>query len=962
MGRAFLTAFFLLLDYSAAAAQPNAGAIRGTTIDVQGSLVIDAEVTLTLTDGSIRTTRSSDSGQFSFTGLAPGTYSIRVSKSGFAVYENTGVAVRAGRTVTLEVTLGVSIQETQVTVTDEAAVSTDPEAAAGAIVLSEKDLEALPDDPDDLEAALRALAGPGAGPEGGEIFIDGFSGGRLPPANTIREVRINQNPFSSEFDRLGFGRIEIFTKPGTDNLRGEVEFEFEDGGLNTRNPYSTNKPPFRAFEVSGNVGGPLLKNRVSYFFDAGYDRSESNALINAVVLGPLLNPVPLSLSVVTPDEEIEFSPRFDIEINERNTLAVRYSFERETSENSGVGGFSLPSRSFSASDTEHLFRLTETSVLSPTVVNETRFQYISRSGREFGDSGLPTIEVLDAFTGGGANIGDAFAHERQFELFNSTSVVSGRHTVKFGGRLRHFNVKDASPSNFAGTFTFTSLDQYRDAILDLPGGVPSQFSIAGGDPVAGVKQTDLGVFVQDDWRLDPKLTLSFGLRYENQSNISSNGDLAPRFAFAYAPGASPDRTPKTVIRGGIGIFYQRFDESYTLQASRFNGIDQQRFVITDPAILDDVVFNADGSVSNVPNVADLSSLPQTTRLVSPELRSPYTVQAAFGVERKLPFDSSVSASYIHASMYRLLRSRNINAPIDGIRPIPAAGNIFQYESTGRSRMHQFVVNARSRFADGFSIFANYSFSKAQGDTDGAGTFPANSYDLSGEFGDSSSDIRHRINVGGNFELPYGIELSPFVTYRTGIPFNITTGIDTNGDSLFTERPAFATDLGRQCNFGTETDPEIGPCVVRTPFGNFDRQPLPGMAIIPRNYGRGPDFFVTNLRVSREFEIGTRSGSQGPADGRGGGGGRRRGGINDPLAGVSSGGGPNRTNDKQPLFRLEVEVFFRNLFNTTNGGLPVGNLRSPFFGRSTSSAGGFGFGGGSSSAGNRRIEFEIEFGF
>ncbi|HEX6280582.1 MAG TPA: TonB-dependent receptor, partial [Pyrinomonadaceae bacterium] len=521
-------------------AQPNQGTIRGTTVDVQGSLVIDAEVVLTHPDGTTRRTRTNNSGQFSFTGLAPGTYVIRVTKPNFAVYENAEVAVAAGRAAVLDVTLGVSIQETQVTVRDEAAVSTDPEAAAGAIVLNEKDLEALPDDPEDLEEALRALAGPGAGPNGGEIFIDGFSGGSMPPASSIREIRVNSNPFSSEFDRLGFGRIEVFTKPGTDNLRGEFEMEFEDDALNSRNPYSTNKPPFRAWEFSGNIAGPLIKERLSYFFDGEYSRSESNALINAIVLDPSLNAVAFSESVVTPDDEIEFSPRFDIQLNDRNTLTLRYFYERETSENSGVGGFNLPSRSYSSRSTEHIFRATENAVISPTVINETRFQFISRSNREFGDSDDPTIQVLDAFTTGGANIGEAFADERQIEFFNSTSIIRGRHSIKFGGRVRHFNVENASPSNFAGTFTFTSLDQYRDTILDVPGAAPTQFSIAGGDPVASVRQTDLGVFVQDDWRVNPKLTISFGLRYETQTNISSHGDFAPRFAVAYAPGAGPD--------------------------------------------------------------------------------------------------------------------------------------------------------------------------------------------------------------------------------------------------------------------------------------------------------------------------------------------------------------------------------------------------------------------------------------
>ena len=692
----------------------------------------------------------------------------------------------------------------------------------------------------------------------------------------------------------------------------------------------------------------------------GYERSKSNALVNAVVLDPSLNIVGFSESIVTPSEEFDIRPRFDIQINENNTLTLRYSFERETADNAGIGGFSLPSRARSEESTDHTFRLTETAVLSPTVINETRFQFIRRRNEEIAASDLPTIQVLDAFTGGGAKIGNAFSSYRQLELFNSTSVIRGRHSIKFGGRLRNIDRENASPSNFAGTFTFTSIEQYRDTILNLPGARPTQFTIAGGDPLASVSRTDVGLFVQDDWRYSPKLTLSFGLRYEAQTNIDSPADIAPRFAFAYAPGAGPDRSPKTVFRGGIGVFYSRFGESLTLQSIRFNGVNQQRFIVTDPDILDAVVFGTNGSVTNVPDISALASLPQTTRLVSPDLRSPYTVQTAIGVERQLPFNSSISASYIHATTYRLFRSRNINAPVNGVLPFPDAGNIYQYESTGRSRQNQFVVNGRSRFADGFSVFANYAFGVVKSDSDGAGSFPANSYDLSGEYGYASSDIRHRLTVGGNFDMPWGIELSPFITFRTGIPFNITTGIDSNGDSLFNERPAFATDLDRQCNFGSAANPDVRPCVVQTPFGSFDRQPLPGMEIIPRNYGRGPSFFVTNLRVGREFGFGSRSGGSG-GGGRGGWGGGRRGGISDPLAGRSGGGGGTADNES-PLFTIGVEVFFRNIFNTNNGGIPVGNLGSPFFGRSTATAGGWGFGTGNSAAANRRVEFELEFNF
>jgi hypothetical protein len=588
-------------------------------------------------------------------------------------------------------------------------------------------------------------------------------------------------------------------------------------------------------------------------------------------------------------------------------------------------------------------------VVSTSAINETRFQFISRSSREAASDNSPTIRVLDAFTGGGANIGDAFADERRYELHNNTSLIRGRHTLKFGGRLRHIDLRNASPNNFAGTFTFTSIDQYRDTILNLPGAFPTQFTIAGGDPEAGVKQTDVGLFFQDDWRYSPSLTLSFGLRYENQTNISSMLNFAPRFSFAWAPGAGPDTRPKTVFRGGAGIFYERFGESLTLQARRFNGISQQQFIVTDPAILDAVIFTTAG-VTNVPPISALSSLPQTTRTVSQELQAPYTFQAAFGIERQLPLNSTLSVSYVHSQTRRLLRSRNVNAPIGGAPPVPGGGNIFQYESTGRSVQDQLIFNFRTRFTDGVSIFANYALGRARSDTDGAGTFPAHQYDLEGEFGNASTDIRHRFAIGGDFDLPFGINLSPFITYRSGQPFNITTGSDLNGDALFTERPTFG-ELAARCA-------ELGSTASYCDFSGQDPN-----AVIPRNYGRGPEFFIVNLRLSKEFEFGSRGGDEQPSGTptRGGGGGRR-GGINDPFGGGGGRGGGGGGEDES-LFNVEFSVSIRNLFNRTNFGTPVGNLQSPFFGRSVSSAGGFGFGGGGGgSAGNRRVEFEIEFSF
>jgi hypothetical protein len=943
-----ITALFITTTF--VFGQSQNGEVRGKVTDETGAIIVGAEVTAKGADGKAKTAKTNDSGDFRLP-LSVGTYTVQVTSAGFAQFENADVQVTSGKNTALDIVLSVAVQQTTVDVAKQEQINTDPEQNASAIVLRDKDIESLPDDPDELAAALQALAGPGAGPNGGEIFIDGFSGGRLPPRDTIREIRINSNPFSSEYDRLGFGRIEILTKPGSDKLRGRAQFKFEDESTNSRNPFASNKAPFQVREFEGNLGGPIVKGRASFFLDVEKHSTDNNSLINALILDPSLTPVQYQQAILAPSRSFEFSPRFDIKINDNNTLVARYEFQKSNTDNAGLGGFDLLSRAYQTSSAEQSVRLTETSIISGTIINETRFQYIRRRSDQEGDASVPTIRVNDAFTSGGANVGFGFTNEDRFEIGNNTSTVLGKHSLKFGGRFRYNNYQSSSPNNFAGTFTFTSLAQYINTINNVAGFYPTQFQIAGGEPLAGVKQVDVGVFAQDDWRFNPELTMSFGLRYENQSNISSNFNIAPRFGFAYAPGAGKGKS-KTVFRGGVGIFYDRFGENLTLQANRFNGVNQQQFLITDPTILDTVVFNVNGTVSNVPSIASLSALPQTTRLVSTDLQVPYTIQSAFSVERQLPFKTTFSATFVNAQTNRMLRSRNINAPIGGVQPVIGGGTIYQYESTGKFRQNQLVINMRTNFMKNVSIYGNYSYGFANSDTDGAGTFPVNQYDFSGEYGDALQDIRQRFTIGANFTAPWGITLAPFITYRSGVPFNITTGVDSNGDTIFNERPSFATGLSE-------------PGIIVTRFGAFDPTPEAGDTIIPRNYGRGPDFFQVNLRAAKTFGFGSRKTADTTStagSGRRGGGRGGRGGGGGGVFGGAGGQGGGGGSSESP-YNLQFSINVRNIFNRVNFGNPVGNLSSQLFGQSLSSAGGFGFGGGGGGqAGNRRIEFGVSFSF
>ena len=576
MGRLLL---ILVFSAGVALGQQGAGLLKGQVSDEFGGVIVGATVVAVNAAGVEKTVKTNGEGNFVLNGLAPGKYTIKVTATGFAGYENPDVEAIAGKSQPLNITLKVTIEQQKVTVAaDGAGVNTDPENNIGAIVLKGADLESLPDDPDDLAAALQALAGPSAGPNGGQIYVDGFSGGRLPPLSTIREIRINSNPYSAEYDRPGFGRTEIFTKPGTERLNGEAFFSFNNQNLNSRNPFAATRPPYSSRRYGGELSGPLVKKKASFFFDFEKRDINDQAIIVATVLDPNLNIVGVSQTVPIPNRRPEFSVRLDYALSPTHTLVGRYENEHSSS-TTGVGGFSLASRIYKNVNTQQTVRLTETAILNKRTVNETRFQFTHIASRDDANNTIPTIQVQDAFTGGGSQIGKSSNTQNRWELSNTTSLALGNQTVRFGGRMRHVNITNISPQNFGGTWTFagskrfgnptglTSIEAYQTtlkglqaglspALIRAAGGGATQFTIAAGNPTSTVAQWDFGGFAQDDWKVRPNLMLSLGLRYENQNNISSNLNFAPRFGFAWAPGpASRQHPSKTTIRGGFGIFY-----------------------------------------------------------------------------------------------------------------------------------------------------------------------------------------------------------------------------------------------------------------------------------------------------------------------------------------------------------------------------------------------------------------------
>ena len=972
----------LIMVADTMAAGQDTGTLRGRVTDEIGGVIVGATVSLLDWKGSQKVATTNNEGGFVFSGLAPGKYSIRVTAESFAQFENPEVEITTGRSHSLDIKLIVAAVKQKLTVENsEGNLSTDPQDNAGGLVLKGKDLDALPDDPDDLAVALQAMAGPAAGPNGGQIYIDGFSGGSLPPKELIREVRINQNPFAAENDRIGYSRIEILTKVSANQYHSTIFGIYNDQRFNSRNPYSANQPPYQLRMYGGNVTGPVISNRVSMFLNLLRREINDNSIINATVLDPALNVVSLQQAVVTPRRFLDVGPRIDYQLNSGNTLVARYNYSRFTFNNMGIGEFILPSRAFNTLNEEQTLQVTETAILSESIVNETRLQYIRTRLSKRGDNSLPGIVVEDSFNGGGSPIGFAFTNSDRWELQNYMTWALGKHTLRFGGRVRAVHIDDLSSQNFPGSYLFlggvaplldsrdriirdsngqpvlgniTSLERYRRTLafqregLDSSeiaalGGEPTFLTIAAGNQLENVEQVDFGGFIQDDWRARPNFTFSYGLRYEAQNNIKAGLHFAPRLAFAWSPRLQPSSPPRTVIRGGVGIFYERFAESYTLQANRYNGINQQQYTVTDPSIL--------GVFPKVPSAASLAAIaqPQNITRVASDLTSPYTIQSGLSLERQLSMRFSVVATYLNARGLHYLRSRNINAPLpgtfvpgdpaSGVRPFGNVGNIFEYESSGVFKQHQLVINATNRLSPLVSIFATYALSKTDSDTDGAGHFPSNTYDLRGDFGRSALDVRHRAFIGGSITLRWSVNLSPLVIISSGAPFNITTGQDSNGDTKSAERPAFATDLSR-------------PGVRITRLGAFDLNPAPGANIIPRNFGEGPGYFSMSLRVGKNFSFTGRSRPAQP---------QQRG---SSAASSQNGSAQAARGSSSRSYSLNVSVLVFNLLNHTNPGIPIGNLSSTLFGQSNflGTPSGVSLAGGNAAASNRRLDLNVRFFF
>jgi len=827
----------------------SAGIVKGTVEDNTGGTVAGAEVKLrNQATGQEVFSSSDEEGGFQFERLPFGDYVLTVIVKGFKPSE-LPIKVEGQRESLVHVQLQIAAAAERVFVSANSVSVPAAGQNIDAVELNRSWLEGLPAKEGDPLAVPSLFLDPATGGAmGPKIVVDGVETSALEvPLTTIRKVYVNKSPYSAEFGRPGRGRIEVLTRKGSRrDYHGTLTFLARNSEFDARNAFASKKPPLQREIAEAELDGPLGR-KIRFLAASRYYVSDESAIIHAHTLtGPLTENIGIS------ERNLRVFGRLDFDLTPRHALTVTYKYKDKSQQNSGVGGFSLPEHATDSTIHENEVKVFERTIISPSFLNDLRFAYKDEPQEKTSRSGQPGIIVLGAFTSGGAQIRQ-HQREKAATIQDVASLVWGRQTIMFGGgaRPRFFHTIDSS--NSGGAFTFANLSAYA-------AGEPELFTMNQGNIQASFSQNEYFSFFQDEIQVRPSLSVSLGVRYEWQSNLDDHNNFAPRLAFAYAP-----RRGQIVLRGGFGVFYDRQPEIMQQQALLYDGTQGYQIVVKNPGY---------------PVPYDPASPPPPSLLrIALRIRTPYLTQASFGVERKLGKGRNyLSVDYTMVRGTKLYRTRNINAPLPetGATPDPNFINIDQFESSGRLRSHSMTVSFQTTLRNRLNLLGQYTFSKALDDTSGMFSLPPDNYDLRPEFGRADYDRHHRLNLIGTYRLPWGFRAGSIVSMNSGIPYNITTGFDNNGDTLPNDRP-------------------------------------PG---VNRNTGQGPGYVSVDLHFAKEITLrkGEASAAQPAAR-------QHHSALSALRASYSTNRGP----------RLEVGIDAFNVLNRVNYKNYVGIQSSPFFG-------------------------------
>ncbi|MDE1176017.1 MAG: carboxypeptidase regulatory-like domain-containing protein [Edaphobacter sp.] len=881
--------------------------------DGTGAVVPDAHLTLLHNHEKLSEGSSDAAGAYMFPELRGGSYDLEVDASGFAKYSVTDIAIDEGTARRIDVHLRVASEE-QVTVTTETSgVSLNSEENTNTTVIKGSQLDALADDPDALQTELQSLAGPAAGPDGGQLYIDGYTGGQLPPKSSILEVRVNQNPFSAENDRIGYGRIDIITKPGAVKFGGHLRGSYLNSALNTSNPLATVQPSYQYYSVAGDVAGAITKNS-SYFFAMQYWQRQNQNFLRAVDPNDTSAiPQTLSQAIPAPYSTTQSYGRFDDQLG-KHILQAQWVLFRTRRTGAGTGGLNLPEQAYSSTDLENMLQAKDTVALSARMLNELSARWWRIRTDQTPESTRPAVTVQGSFVSGGSASGHTSNHQDNVELHDYVTLTAGKHVMRAGVLLRSYRVADYSNAGSNGNYQFQSLADYHAA-------TPSPYLYTATvitNPLARLLQLDGALFFQDEWRWKPSLNVSYGLRMEGQNRVHDHINWAPRLAIAWSPGATGKTAPKTVLRAAGGVFYTRVTQAMQIQTIHNDGILQQNYVVRNPSFYD----------PNQPVPAELlESAPASQRSIytlDPSFRISRNVQAAVGVDRSLGKLGSVNVNYLYTRGVHQYYTNNVNAPFFDPATYTISGTApstynYQFQSGGDFRQHQLIVTSDTTYRRLF-LHAVYTYNHATADTQGVNYFPSVARIPSLDYGRASFAPAHQLQAMMTYKGPFRINLTAITSVETGRPYNITIGNDLTGNNQSNARPTYGL-----CGAAD---------VIRTSYGCLDINPTgKGERIVPYGLGTSPTSATVHVTLNRVFNFGERP-SGGP---------------------VKPGAAPKPV----PRYTLTVIAGATNILNMVNLAPPNGVLSSPLFGQQLAPpTGAFAL----SSPGNRTVYFTSYFSF
>ena len=778
-----LIALLIIVASPALAIAQSVGTLRITVVDPSGAVIVGArvEVKASAPVGAVPASMPTGArGDADFNLLEPGRYTVHVESPGFEAYEARDVRVRAGDN-RREVKLAIAkFAETVDVGRDPRERASDPRSDAFATILGQAQIDELPDDPDEMEQALKDLAGPGA-----VLRVNGFRGGRLPSKDQIQQIRFRRNMFAADTHEAGNISIDITTKPGLESWRGATNAGFRSSALNAKNAFAPVKGDERNERYGFSLNGPLWAKHTSLALSAdGTDAFDSKTIVAALPSGYFAD------SIRKPNTALNLSARMEHALSKSQVLRAEAQRNHTFADNLGVGDFDLAERGYSQSRTDNVFRLSTAGSIRKSLFNEFRFQFRSEDTSFASASLAPAVQVLNAFNAGGAQIGGG-RRVNQTDIADDLDISRGKHALRAGFLLEAAQIRTDVRRNTTGTFTFSSLDAFN-------AGLPTTFSRNIGDPLINVSQVQAGIYLQDDYRARKDLTISAGVRQEYQSQLGGF-HLGPRGGFAW----SPLKSGKTTLRGGAGIFFDWFDAQSYEQTVQLDGTHQQIETIVQPGY---PIAAAGGRAV---------ALPSGRMQLAADLAQPMLSQAIIGIEQTLPKEIRLNTMYIHRQGEHGLRGINVNAPFaNGARPDPSAGPITEIASVAQSSFDALSVSLNfARPQQRIFVAANYMLSRSTNETDSPFGLPANTYDLAAERGPAAGDARHRFMSIANVPLAGRFRLGTSVRLQSALPYNITTGRDDNGDTISNDRPAGVTrNTGRgraQADIGARLSWSIG---------------------------------------------------------------------------------------------------------------------------------------------------------